>query len=247
MKVYGSYTMFFRARFTDQLQNQTFQMIFTSPSSAKGNLDAPPVQTGPQPHGKRKKAPPKRPPVAVQLKMDSQVTPQSIAYAAVQVCNVLCWISLTHALVKLHFALCDASHWVSHYNGFNYEEFYEFIIDFFEADQTPEGKAVARELCDWWNRCVRDSASTSLSPIPLQTSVSEVSCNTGGLVYLSTTVIARSSTRTMPSTLVPHARLVTIKVVIVVLYSSNIILYRAQTGGYPVLRMEGSQLPCLIT
>ena len=35
---------------------------------------------------------------------------------------------------------------MSHYSGFNYEEFYEFIVDFFEEDQTPEGKAAASEL-----------------------------------------------------------------------------------------------------
>ena len=49
---------------------------------------------------------------------------------------------------------------MSHYNGFNYEEFYEFIIDFFEADQTPGGKAASRELYDWWNRYVFDSIPT---------------------------------------------------------------------------------------
>jgi len=65
-------------------------------------------------------------------------------------------ISPAHTFIKLHFALCDATQWASHYNGFNYEEFYEFIIDFFEADQSPEGKAAASELCKWWNRCVRD-------------------------------------------------------------------------------------------
>ena len=43
---------------------------------------------------------------------------------------------------------------MSHYNGFNYEELYEFIIDFFEEDQSPEGKAVSNELFDWWNKCV---------------------------------------------------------------------------------------------
>ena len=46
-----------------------------------------------------------------------------------------------------------------HYNGFNYEEFYEFVIDFFEGDQTPEGKAAASELFKWWNRYVTDLRS----------------------------------------------------------------------------------------
>ena len=40
---------------------------------------------------------------------------------------------------------------MNHYNGFNYEEFYEFIVDFFEEDQTPEGTAAAKELLGWWN------------------------------------------------------------------------------------------------
>jgi len=60
----------------------------------------------------------------------------------------LSWLTL---LSKLHFTLCDADHWVPYYNGFNYKEFHEFIIDFFEADQTPEGKAASKELYSWWN------------------------------------------------------------------------------------------------
>jgi len=61
-------------------------MIFTSPSSARGNLDAKDV---PEPQAKQRKTPSKRPPVATQLKMDDQVTARAIAYAAVQVCRSL--------------------------------------------------------------------------------------------------------------------------------------------------------------
>lgn len=53
---------------------------------------------------------------------------------------------------QLHFSLNDATQWVSHYNGFNYEEFYEFVIDAIEEDQTPEGKAAMNDLFDWWNQ-----------------------------------------------------------------------------------------------
>lgn len=59
-------------------------MIFTSPSSARGNLDAG-VTTEPEAQGRRRKVPSKRPPVATQLGMGGQVTARSIAYAAVQV------------------------------------------------------------------------------------------------------------------------------------------------------------------
>ena len=62
-------------------------MIFTSPSSARGNLDA--VQV-PDTRAKAKKSPSKCPPVAEQLRMDGQVTARSIAYAAVQVRHFPC-------------------------------------------------------------------------------------------------------------------------------------------------------------
>ena len=53
------------------------------------------------------------------------------------------WLTL---LFKLYLSLCNATHRVSHYNQFSCEEFYEFIIDFFEADQVPEGKTASKEL-----------------------------------------------------------------------------------------------------
>lgn len=65
------------------------------------------------------------------------------------------------AFIKLHFSLTNAAHWMNDYDGFNYEEFYEFIIDFFEADQSAEGKAAATELYTWWNVYVSNSISGS--------------------------------------------------------------------------------------
>ena len=86
--------------------------------------------------------------------MNGQVTARAIAYAAVQVRLSIYYPSWLTLLPKLHFSLNDATHWMSDYNGFNYEEFYEFIIDFFEEDQTPEGKAATNELFNWWNQYV---------------------------------------------------------------------------------------------
>lgn len=60
-------------------------MIFTSPSSARGNLDAEDIPEAQGTQGKRRKTPPSQPPVAAQLKMDGQVTARAIAYTAVQV------------------------------------------------------------------------------------------------------------------------------------------------------------------
>ena len=83
----GISLLFFGLRVADGHQ-KTFQMIFTLPSSAEGDLDALPVVNAPavsQPHKKRKKKPAKRPSVAIQLGMNGQVTVRAIAYAAVQV------------------------------------------------------------------------------------------------------------------------------------------------------------------
>lgn len=53
---------------------------------------------------------------------------------------------------QLHFALQNARKWRPVYDDFNYEEFYNFIVDYFEADPSPEGRKAARELLDWWNQ-----------------------------------------------------------------------------------------------
>lgn len=135
-------------------------MIFTSPSSADGNLDA---IGGEQPQIRRGKKPSIRPPVATQLNMGGKITARAIAYTAVQVSHLLPLSSWLTPFPKLHFALNDATQWVDNYNGFNYEEFYEFIIDFFEDDQTPEGKAAANELFDWWNRYASNSGLISFT------------------------------------------------------------------------------------
>lgn len=66
----------------------------------------------------------------------------------------LSWLTLSS---KLQFALSDAVYWTSHYKGLNHEEFHEFIIDFFEADQTPEGKTTSKQFYDWWTRYASDS------------------------------------------------------------------------------------------
>lgn len=73
---------------------------------------------------------------------------------------------------QLHFNLTDATHWMNHYNGFSYEEFYEFIIDFFEADATPVGQEAATKLLEWWNKYISNSI---LTPATTDTTYSQSS------------------------------------------------------------------------
>ena len=98
--------------------------------------------------------PPKRASNAELHGMDGSVTPRAIAYAAAQVCSPVISLPNSHS-VQLHFNLTDATHWMNHYNGFSYEEFYEFIVDFFEADVAPEAQGASAELLGWWNKYVR--------------------------------------------------------------------------------------------
>ena len=60
---------------------------------------------------------------------------------------------------QLHFALTDATYWMSQYSGFDYEEFYEFIVDYFEADVTPQAYEISANLLDWWNKYISSSTS----------------------------------------------------------------------------------------
>ena len=85
---------------------QTFKMIFTSPSSARGNLDAEEVL---EPRGKQKTTLTKRPSVAMELKMNGQVTARAIAYAAVQ---VLLWLPSLFFLAHIftQASLCPQRH-----------------------------------------------------------------------------------------------------------------------------------------
>ena len=95
--------------------------------------------------------------------------------------------------LQLHFNLTDATHWTSHYNGFNYEEFYEFIIDFFEADATPEAQEASAKLLEWWNKYATRftfTLATADTSIP-QSSIPEVSGHTCSRTQVGTTIVAR--------------------------------------------------------
>jgi len=64
---------------------------------------------------------------------------------------------------------------MSYYNGFSYEEFYEFVIDFFEADATPEGQEASANLLEWWNKYVH----SFISPLLLLTRSIPERCSRG--------------------------------------------------------------------
>ena len=117
---------------------------------------------------------------------------------------ILCVVSPPDShFPQLHFNLTDATHWNSHYNGFSYEEFYEFIVDFFEADTTPEAQEASTKLLDWWNRYVSRSIITSATTnteYP-QSSVSKVCSHPWSHIRISTTSLPRDRSTSTPGCL----------------------------------------------
>ncbi|KAF9028414.1 hypothetical protein BDP27DRAFT_1247081 [Rhodocollybia butyracea] len=114
---------------------QVYQVIFTSPSSAKNQSSN--IENLP-PSKKTKTAKiSSRGPVSKILHM-SEVTPHSIAYAA----------------VHLHFGLLDAPHWCCAHNSYNYQDLWNYVVNFFEDPVDEDAECYTEELLKWWNEYI---------------------------------------------------------------------------------------------
>lgn len=82
------------------------------------------------------------------------VTPRSIAYVCVQVSFPLTYhlTLLTVNCSQLRFALSNASAWHEIDACFNYINFYNNIVDFFEMTPGPAAQKRTQELLEWWSR-----------------------------------------------------------------------------------------------
>ncbi|KAJ3764616.1 hypothetical protein FB446DRAFT_799470 [Lentinula raphanica] len=109
---------------------QVYRTIYTSPSSA--NEQSEDVEN--LPSAKKKQASNSHRAHVANIIHLSEVTGRSIAYAA----------------VHLHLALTDASRWVHSYDGYNYQDLWNFIVDFFEDPIDDEAAKQAKELLKWW-------------------------------------------------------------------------------------------------
>ncbi|KAF9461196.1 hypothetical protein BDZ94DRAFT_1196493, partial [Collybia nuda] len=116
---------------------KTFSTIFTSPSSAQHIKDDHNDDTENFPSLTRHtlfKSPKSN--IATKLQLEN-VTPCAIAYSAD---------------LQLHFSLTDAPSWKATYNSFSYEDFYNFVIDYFEDTPTVVAKDNSHALLKWWNK-----------------------------------------------------------------------------------------------
>ncbi|EGO03939.1 hypothetical protein SERLA73DRAFT_175638 [Serpula lacrymans var. lacrymans S7.3] len=115
-----------------QLLLKAFKMIFTSPSSARGDENCAPAIYLDRSHSRGEKS--TRSHVASLMGMRT-VTPRAIAYAAVQ----------------LRFALSNVSSWRQFDEDFDLEEFYKNILDWFEGPATENHQKDISELLLWWD------------------------------------------------------------------------------------------------
>ena len=78
------------------------------------------------------------------------VTPNTIAYIACLVCDKLCF-ALALTILKVRFTMSKAESWSVQDDAFNYEIFFNSILELFyiEDDLLKEW---AEETLDWWNQ-----------------------------------------------------------------------------------------------
>ncbi|KAJ7477646.1 hypothetical protein FB451DRAFT_1454487 [Mycena latifolia] len=108
----------------------------TTPPSASA---APPSALPPRLKKKKRAAPTTKRSVASIIGL-KRVSGRSIAYAAVQ----------------YRVALSDTHHWDEHDGSFDYIQFYNNIVDYFEFPPGPVAKLEVARLLDWWNINVFD-------------------------------------------------------------------------------------------
>ncbi|KIK51560.1 hypothetical protein GYMLUDRAFT_181297, partial [Collybiopsis luxurians FD-317 M1] len=70
-----------------------------------------------------------------------------------QICQIskvtLC--SIAYAAIHLHFALTNTSQWAAISDSYNYQDLWNYIVDFFEVPVDMDQEDNAKALLKWWN------------------------------------------------------------------------------------------------
>ncbi|KAG2126956.1 hypothetical protein DEU56DRAFT_742666, partial [Suillus clintonianus] len=132
--------------FKGKILIQGYKAVFTSPSSAKdveGDGDGADVIQNNRRARKTLSGIKVKKHVAQIINM-KKVTPRSIAYITCQV----------------RFALSSVTSWRSVDGDFDYVQFWQTIVDFFERAPGREAQRRVKRLLDWWTRCVMHTPNT---------------------------------------------------------------------------------------
>ncbi|KAG1807379.1 hypothetical protein EV424DRAFT_1329609, partial [Suillus variegatus] len=133
--------------FKGKILLQAYKAVFTSPSSAKdvdGNGDGVDIIQNNRRARKSFNGLKVKKHVAQIIRME-KASPRSIAYIVCQV----------------RFALSSVTSWRSVDGDFDYVQFWQTIVDFFERPPGREAQRRVDRLLEWWTRCVFDCPSKS--------------------------------------------------------------------------------------
>ncbi|KAG2138256.1 hypothetical protein BD769DRAFT_1351254, partial [Suillus cothurnatus] len=131
--------------FKGKILLQAYKAVFTSPSSAKdveGDGDGVDIIRNNRRANRSSNALKVKKHIAQIIKME-KVTPRSITY-------IIC---------QVRFALSSVTSWRSVDGDFDYVQFWQIIVDFFERPPGREAQRRVIKLLEWWTRCVIDHRS----------------------------------------------------------------------------------------
>jgi hypothetical protein len=134
---------------------QAFKAIFTSPSSAReteGDGYGADILENSR-RARRKSEQTKVKTCVASIINMKKVTPRAIAYVTCQVSNYQ--FHYVHHLIltrKVRFALSSVTSWRSVDGDFDYEVFWNNIVDFFEDVPGPVTRRKVDNLLEWWTR-----------------------------------------------------------------------------------------------
>lgn len=134
---------------------QAFKAIFTSPSSAReaeGDGDGADILENNR-RARRKSEQAKVKTCVASIINMKKVTPRAIAYVVCQV-SKFCRFHVQNLTFEwqVRFALSSVSSWRTVDGDFDYEVFWNNIVDFFEDVTGPVTKRKVDKLLEWWTR-----------------------------------------------------------------------------------------------
>lgn len=137
---------------------QAFKAIFTSPSSAKeadGDGDGADILENNR-CAQRKSDQAKVKTCVASIISMKKVTPRAIAYIVCQVSSKCHYalFNFWHLTFEwqVHFALSSVSSWRTVDADFDYEVFWNNVVDYFEVVPGPVTKRRVDKLLEWWTR-----------------------------------------------------------------------------------------------
>ncbi|KAF7354506.1 hypothetical protein MVEN_01140000 [Mycena venus] len=130
--------------FENRLLIMVWKYIFTSPVSVKHTLAEISENQPPRTSDKRQKR---------KERAKASATPKR-SVAAIIGLNRVSGRSIAYAAVQYRVAISDQHHWEENDGSFDYTEFYNNVVDYFEFPPGPIAKLEVEQLLDGWNSLV---------------------------------------------------------------------------------------------